>query len=79
MAYGGSLHFNPLTDTLPLPDGGTFRFSAPQGDISHSIQQRAGSTVDAPNSDVAEVAPRMRSDEALDSPLLDGMGKLTRK
>jgi aconitate hydratase len=33
MAYGGSLHFNPLTDTLALPNGGTFRFSAPHGDI----------------------------------------------
>lgn len=33
MAYGGSLHFNPLTDALPLPDGKTFRFSAPVGDV----------------------------------------------
>lgn len=33
MAYGASLHFNPLTDTLPLPNGGTFRFSPPTGNV----------------------------------------------
>lgn len=33
MAYGASLHFNPTTDALPLPDGGVFRFSPPTGDV----------------------------------------------
>jgi aconitate hydratase len=33
MAYGASLHFNPLTDTIPLPNGETFRFSPPTGDV----------------------------------------------
>lgn len=31
MAYGGSLTFNPLRDSIPLPDGSSFRFSPPVG------------------------------------------------
>jgi aconitate hydratase A / 2-methylisocitrate dehydratase len=31
LAFAGSLSFNPLTDSLPLPDGGEFRFEPPVG------------------------------------------------
>ncbi|KAI0374341.1 aconitate hydratase [Pilatotrama ljubarskyi] len=31
MAFSGSLSFNPATDSLPLPSGGSFRFSPPHG------------------------------------------------
>ena len=31
LAFGGSLSFNPLTDSLPTPDGKQFRFEAPSG------------------------------------------------
>ncbi|KAJ7275301.1 aconitase family-domain-containing protein [Mycena haematopus] len=31
MAFSGKLSFNPMTDSLPLPSGETFRFSAPSG------------------------------------------------
>ncbi|MFT7487320.1 MAG: aconitate hydratase, partial [Candidatus Paceibacteria bacterium] len=31
MAFAGRLDFNPLTDSLPTPDGGQFRFAAPTG------------------------------------------------
>lgn len=31
MAFAGDLTFNPLTDSLPLPDGSNFRFTPPQG------------------------------------------------
>ncbi|GAA5872653.1 hypothetical protein JCM8547_003720 [Rhodosporidiobolus lusitaniae] len=30
-AYAGKLDFNPITDSIPLPDGGSFRFSPPFG------------------------------------------------
>ncbi|TID13649.1 mitochondrial aconitate hydratase-like protein [Venturia nashicola] len=31
LSYAGSTTFNPLTDSLPLPNGGEFRFAPPQG------------------------------------------------
>lgn len=31
MAFSGKLSFNPLTDSIPLPSGGTFKFSPPSG------------------------------------------------
>jgi len=31
MAFSGKLSFNPLTDTLPCPSGGNFKFSPPSG------------------------------------------------
>jgi len=31
LAFGGSLSFNPLTDSLPTPDGKKFKFEAPSG------------------------------------------------
>ena len=31
LAFGGSLSFNPLSDTLPTPDGKQFKFEAPSG------------------------------------------------
>ncbi|KAF7982015.1 hypothetical protein HWV62_30256 [Athelia sp. TMB] len=31
MAFSGKLSFNPVTDTIPLPDGGVFKFSPPKG------------------------------------------------
>jgi homoaconitase len=31
MSYSGSTTFNPMTDSLPTPDGGSFRFQPPQG------------------------------------------------
>jgi aconitate hydratase len=31
MVIAGDMRFNPMTDTLPTPDGGTFKFEAPQG------------------------------------------------
>ena len=31
MSYAGSTTFNPLTDTIPTPDGAGFRFSPPSG------------------------------------------------
>ncbi|KAF7306693.1 PH domain-containing protein [Mycena indigotica] len=31
MAFSGSLQFNPMKDTIPLPSGGTFKFAAPVG------------------------------------------------
>jgi aconitate hydratase len=32
MAFGGSLDFDPLRDSLPTPDGKTFRFAPPRGE-----------------------------------------------
>ncbi|KZP32368.1 aconitate hydratase [Athelia psychrophila] len=31
MAFSGKLSFNPATDTIPLPNGGTFKFTPPTG------------------------------------------------
>ena len=31
MAFSGKLSFNPMTDSLPLPSGESFRFSPPRG------------------------------------------------
>lgn len=31
MSYAGSTTFNPVSDSLPTPSGGSFRFSPPQG------------------------------------------------
>jgi aconitate hydratase len=31
LAFGGRLSFNPMTDAIPLPDGGEFRFAPPTG------------------------------------------------
>ena len=31
MSYAGSTTFNPLTDSIPTPDGAPFKFSPPQG------------------------------------------------
>jgi homoaconitase len=31
MAFSGKLSFNPITDSLPLPSGGSFKFSPPSG------------------------------------------------
>jgi aconitate hydratase len=33
MAYGGSILFNPLVDSLSLPNGESFQFASPTGDI----------------------------------------------
>ena len=32
MAFSGDLNFNPTTDSIPLPSGGSFRFTPPSGD-----------------------------------------------
>ncbi|KAJ9619654.1 aconitate hydratase [Taxawa tesnikishii (nom. ined.)] len=32
MSYAGSTTFNPMTDTIPLPNGESFRFQPPQGE-----------------------------------------------
>lgn len=32
MSFGGTLTFNPITDTLKTPDGKDFKFSSPNGD-----------------------------------------------
>lgn len=32
MIYSGDMHYNPVTDLIPLPDGTQFRFQPPQGD-----------------------------------------------
>ncbi|MBM4438874.1 MAG: aconitate hydratase [Candidatus Rokubacteria bacterium] len=32
LAFAGTLHFNPLTDTLPTPDGKTMRFTPPEAE-----------------------------------------------
>ena len=31
MAFSGKLSFNPMTDSIPLPSGGEFTFTAPRG------------------------------------------------
>lgn len=31
MAFSGKLSFNPMTDSIPLPDGREFRFTPPKG------------------------------------------------
>jgi homoaconitase len=31
MAFSGKLSFNPMTDSLPTPDGGSFKFQPPKG------------------------------------------------
>lgn len=56
MAYGASLHFNPLTDSLPLPDGRTFRFSPPSGDVwPERGYERSLGHYQAPRDDGADV------------------------
>jgi homoaconitase len=32
MAFSGKLSFNPMTDSIPLPNGQAFKFSPPSGD-----------------------------------------------
>ena len=32
MAFSGKLSFNPATDSIPLPSGGSFKFEAPVGE-----------------------------------------------
>ena len=32
MAFAGKTTFNPMTDTIPLPNGGEFRFTSPSAD-----------------------------------------------
>lgn len=31
MAFSGKLSFNPATDSIPLPNGGSFKFQPPKG------------------------------------------------
>ena len=31
MAFSGQLSFNPMTDAIPLPSGGSFKFAPPRG------------------------------------------------
>lgn len=32
MAFSGKLSFNPMSDSIPLPSGGSFKFSPPVGE-----------------------------------------------
>ena len=32
LAFGGKISFDPTRDSIPLPAGGSFRFSPPQGE-----------------------------------------------
>lgn len=62
LAFAGSLHFNPITDTLPLPNGGQLKFEPP---TAPELPERGFTTddhgYDAPAADgskvVIEVAP----------------------
>ncbi|CAK9437327.1 uncharacterized protein LODBEIA_P17050 [Lodderomyces beijingensis] len=37
MIYSGDVHFNPVTDSINLPNGSTFKFQPPQGeDLPHA-------------------------------------------
>ncbi|KAI0670073.1 aconitate hydratase [Trametes maxima] len=44
MAFSGRLSFNPMTDTIPLPSGGTFRFAPPRGQDLPAAGFTAGET-----------------------------------
>jgi len=42
MAFSGKLTFNPMTDSIPLPSGGSFKFSPPQGEDLPGLGFAAG-------------------------------------
>jgi len=44
MAFAGRLDFNPITDSLQLPDGSSFKFNPPSGDTLPSNGFIAGNT-----------------------------------
>ncbi|KAJ7102186.1 aconitase family-domain-containing protein [Mycena belliarum] len=44
MAFSGKLSFNPMTDSLPLPSGGSFRFTPPSGQDLPSAGFTVGET-----------------------------------
>lgn len=56
LAFGGTLEFNPMTDAIPTPSGGEFRFSAPFGDELPSRGfDRGQETFQAPPADSGDV------------------------
>ena len=44
MAFSGKLSFNPVTDTLTLPNGNLFKFSPPSGQDLPSVGFTPGET-----------------------------------
>jgi len=63
MAFAGSLSFNPIVDTLPLPDGTQFRFSPPVGSaLPRDGYERALELYRAPPPKGTNVAVRVSQD-----------------
>ena len=65
MVVAGTLTFNPMTDSLPTPDGGVFRFSPPSGEQlpSRGFEVKdAGFQAPADNGQLIEVTVSPMSD-----------------
>ena len=54
MSYSGATTFNPVTDTIPLPSGGTFQFKAPKGEQLPGSGFSVGNPDFLPSSAVAD-------------------------
>lgn len=50
MSYSGSMSFNPMTDSIPTPDGKEFRFNPPMGQDLPSNGYASGNPLFAPSS-----------------------------
>jgi homoaconitase len=71
MTYAGSTTFNPMTDSLPTPDGGSFRFSPPKGSDLPSAGFATGNPAFHPSAAVPDP-----SVEVVISPTSDRLAKL---
>lgn len=54
MSYSGSTTFNPLTDAIPTPDGGSFRFQPPVGSSLPSAGFEEGNPAFMPSAAVPD-------------------------
>ncbi|KAL1988199.1 hypothetical protein VTN96DRAFT_729 [Rasamsonia emersonii] len=71
MTYAGRTTFNPMTDSLPTPDGGTFRFKPPKGSDLPSAGFAAGNPAFRPSAAVPDP-----SVEVIISPTSDRLARL---
>lgn len=56
LAFAGRLDFNPETDSIPLPNGGSFKFKAPNGrELPSKGFDRGQNTFQAPPADSSNV------------------------
>ncbi|KAK5138239.1 hypothetical protein LTR08_003300 [Meristemomyces frigidus] len=64
MSYAGRTDFNPLTDSIPLPDGEPFRFDAPHGVDLPSAGFAAGNPLFSPTPPTPDASVSIAIDPA---------------